>query len=115
MREIKFRVWLPDGLGTRMIYNPYLGRGTAQQIFTKYCMQYTGLKDKNDKEIYEGDIVSHWEGVHHSKRIINSVVEFQDGAFIPIAEEFYCDYRTEIGNFTVIGNIYENPELLKTD
>jgi len=71
-------------------------------------MQYTGLKDKNGKEIYEGDIVK-IEG------FINHVVGFEDGAFrwmnvgpyLPIAE------RISERECEVIGNIYENPELLK--
>lgn len=72
-------------------------------------MQYTGLKDKNGVEIYEGDIVRHAtdEGVY---KII-----FEDGGFY-VKNLFEYDFQT-INEYPleVIGNIYENPELLKED
>lgn len=70
-------------------------------------MQYTGLKDKNDKEIYEGDIVKHAtdEGVYK--------VIFEDGGFY-VKNLFEYDFQT-INEYPleVIGNIYENPELME--
>ena len=66
-------------------------------------MQFTGLLDKNGKEIYEGDIYLPRDGV---KRII----EFKDGCFAE--KNSFPTFRIELGG-EVIGNIYENPELLK--
>lgn len=71
-------------------------------------MQYTGLKDKNGKEIYEGDVVkfADWKP---------KVIEFGTCGFIGFGlkntEKFLMNYDSE--NLEVIGNIYENPDLLK--
>ena len=75
-REIKFRIW--NDYDKKMIYWNELLKNKLANIFTmpsynKWLMQYTGLHDKNGKEIYEGDIVEITE---------------------------------------IIGNIYDNPELL---
>lgn len=72
-------------------------------------MQYTGLKDKNGKDIYEGDIVkgAGFDDEYHYGKIT--------------IDEFGCWPNNWIGNmpesdcWEVIGNIYENPELLKND
>jgi uncharacterized phage protein (TIGR01671 family) len=88
--------------------------------FTEECeqlilMQYTGLKDKNGKEIYEGDIclINIWFGELYSKGKLPIV--FKKGIF---GYELYCgsgDYQMmELdGHEEIIGNIYENPELLE--
>lgn len=81
--------------------------------------QYTGLTDKNDKKIFEGDIVKCIEIARH-KEIISPVV-FLDGTWF-LHESEDCDaylynYETEGANrmfeIEVIGNIHDNPELLK--
>ncbi len=73
------------------------------EIPVKALRQWTGLLDKNGKEIYEGDIVQ-W-GVHKGevKWFVNGFVFGDDNLGL-----FPCNERAEI-----IGNIYENPELLK--
>jgi uncharacterized phage protein (TIGR01671 family) len=78
--------------------------------------QYTGLTDKNGKQIFEGDIVT---GLFLFALPVKAVVTFQDGAF---GLEWYRggDLRafnafTSVCNveYEVIGNIHDNPELLK--
>jgi len=71
-------------------------------------MQYTGLKDKNGKEIYEGDLFNYMcdDGCIEK----NCEVVFNDGAF---RTRWGCLIKDIIDwEFEVIGNIYENPELL---
>jgi hypothetical protein len=80
--------------------------------------QYTGLKDKNGREIYEGDILTDPYGPEGAA---TGTVENINGdtiiKFIPgtIPEDWAHEYYPVLGGsgeYTVIGNIYENPELL---
>lgn len=73
-------------------------------------MQYTGLKDKNGKDVYEGDVLTICNGSINGYKLLekNRGVIFKDGSFnIPIFDFDSTHY------FEVIGNIYDNPELLE--
>jgi len=108
-REIKFRVW--DKATNEMYY---------QDIGGDCLMQYTGLKDKNGKEIYEGDIIDllHpcWSNIAEVKYFeneacfgIESLEKINKGSrksFLHIFQEPYLKLE-------VLGNIYENKDLLK--
>lgn len=118
-RKIKFRIW--NDYDKKMIHwNELLGNNLAN-IFTipsynKWLMQYTGLHDKNGKEIYEGDIVYCQTKFGKAKAII----KFIDGKFVAYWDSIlthpqngHCIACYEINKrFEVIGNIYDNPELL---
>jgi len=82
-------------------------------------MQSTGLKDKNGKEIFEGDIITNGKDVMCMKRhntlgfYIEQKGEVEFIADCAVLEEFEEDAKEIADSIEIIGNIYENPELLE--
>ena len=77
--------------------------------------QYTGLKDKNGKEIYEGDILTYYN--KYSDKIYTQIVKWDQmwaGFGLFEKDNKWCKESdwVKIANIEIIGNIYENPELL---
>ena len=126
MRKIAFRVW--DKEEKVMLYpeddvidicfskrgidvintsiSEWLREGTFE------LLEHTGLKDKKGKMIFEGDIVRHRD--NQLAKIRNDEIIFEDGGFIAKSHSS-LQRRTFIGiTMEVIGNIYENPELLNS-
>lgn len=142
MKDIKFRAWLPTI--KEMFFNTHgdLAVGctdadgdpiqewspwvfeipTGFALDNAVLMQYTGLKDKNGKEIYEGDIIlDHIQGsgVEGFKDNVGQVIQSPGGEWIWYRHNNELDQISGgdsllnwIEDREVIGNIYENPELL---
>ena len=81
-------------------------------IDDEYLMQSTGLKDKNGKEIFEGDIVKMSKDVY-SEPTYYEVVRHRGGAYRLESKQHGCELWLRHTDCEVVGNIYENPELLE--
>lgn len=133
MREIKFRAWDKKAkkfIPTRNIVwndnglvgiNMGFSRKEKRFIGNIKIMQYTGLKDKNGKDIYEGDLIKDDEGEIEE---VKPPEIFECDAFKVYGYKFcsghFIDARGEktLERFyshqpEIIGNIYENPDLIK--
>lgn len=136
-REIKFRAWVKETetmwysdseKAEDKIYfllinssGPYLSPVHHEEYdeYTEFeLMQYTGLKDRNGKEIYEGDVVkgkTHLGNIEVFTRFIGEVKFFAPKFQIEGVKK-YNGVREEMNSsYEIIGNIYENPELLEGD
>jgi len=127
MREIKFRVWNEKG---EMTYsddesiliglNGSLYLDTAGGLFdllNHELMQYTGLKDKNGKEIYEGDVLGGVWGDGYigwcDKCKSFEYFDITHVCYSCVGDVFWSEFLEDEGKHEVIGNIHENPELLE--
>ncbi len=127
MREIKFRAW---DLKTKTMHTVeninFCGRETVTvqyNLVKKFLMdnirlmQYIGAKDKNGVEIYEGDIIQHQSGKYGTDFEIKwspilcgfTAMQIESGHPSPQLNQGTMSY------FEVVGNIYENPELVESN
>lgn len=140
MREIKFRAWdlerkqmrgvmdikwfdngamRANATESQDFYEPRLN---SKNVTEFVLMQYTGLKDRNGKEIYEGDIVQFPDPCTRSQsgyELSTGVIEWHtDEAKFDVTGRESVDLETfweDIDMAEVIGNIYENPDLLEAN
>ena len=135
MREKKFRAW--DSTNKRMYYQDnvvrfhFSGKGgwtcyrkqkcvAGCGILKGSCMQYTGLKDKDGKEIYESDILGFSFGIPPTLAIMEVYWNDYDLSWgikcknaKPKTEKLSFFPKGNIYDIEIIGNIYENPELVE--
>ncbi len=114
MREIKFRAW--DKRNKKMYKHEEIyiwDRFMKDDMSFQYAplMQYTGLKDKNGEEIYEGDILEYKSTFGKNERTELLLVSWSNTDGMWCMGYIRTDYA--IRNSSVIGNIYEHPELLE--
>ena len=113
-REIRFRAW--DKEEKKMNYFDLmdLWHDMADGNCDDEVMQFTGLHDKNGKEIYEGDIVKTDEGfiglVEFGR--FPYVADIEDYGYFIKAHEYFKLTANTCQAVEIIGNIYENPEQL---
>lgn len=132
-REIKFRVWdgvdirQPDEMSIRLEYTDVAGwnlvpnvsnptfyiDGESKEGSTFEMLQFTGLTDKHGKEIYEGDIIVYRDqsGSGRERIFPPRPVRWND----ELSEFNVSGAMVGGSSYEVIGNIYENPELLKSN
>jgi uncharacterized phage protein (TIGR01671 family) len=108
MREIKFRAW--DNDDKVMTQSFSVGSILAEGADSRFLMQYTGIKDKNDKEIYEKDIIVLFKSNERLivKENLGAFGYEWGGDFIAFASNYHfkwSDNKSE--DIEVIGNIYE--------
>lgn len=122
-RDIKFRAY--DKINKEMVYSDkedcfyvntkgvlfMFNNPKKDEYYKSYdVMQYTGLEDKNGVEIYESDIVNRGDGVSGEVKFGRHLFEHT-----PFASQgyYFGNFHTLDGVLEVIGNAYENPELLE--
>lgn len=126
-REIKIRAWLKEEKKMVIVETidfseksiQYLEKNEIMDAYllrTKFLedvelMQYTGVKDKNGKEIYEGDIY------HVGDKNIRYLVVWFDSGFEgkQLRSTSYAGLKSWAKDTEILGNIYENPELLENN
>jgi uncharacterized phage protein (TIGR01671 family) len=112
-RKFKFRCWHKEKKKFVSLKTINFVDNTITYTFDDITLQqYTGLKDKNGDEIYEGDIVKATSDQYENENFVGKVI-FDEGCFLTWINK--NDIRGIWGedDIEVVGNIFENPELLK--
>ena len=108
MREIGYRAWLKEEKRYELIERRFIIEDVVLE-------QFTGLRDKNHKRIYEGDLIK--EVVYGRKSVIREVRYYQDGCCFElhrITGAYYGDsLLNNSSQYEVIGDIHRNSELLE--
>jgi len=134
MRETKFRVYEKDFGKVKMITDFVIKDGKPirvgidgfeDQEIDGFLVQYTGHKDRNDKEIFEGDILKYTDRLDHMEGIEAGSIGHVKWSDSEIGYKIYDELNDEYYSYDlqflheygkggeIIGNIHENPELLK--
>jgi uncharacterized phage protein (TIGR01671 family) len=134
VREIKFRAWDIDekcwipkemfviGANGKLYTHDDNEEVMLEEVIPVELMQYTGLRDKNGKEIYEGDILRVLEVSNTNELEYRSPVEYIDCCFlvtepsgtqVPLACFHNPDWTYPLFEIEIISNIYQNPDLLE--
>ena len=111
--RFKFRAWNKEDkemiYSGKHLWNFFMD---YEEFMQEPLMQYTGLKDKNGVEIYESDIVTRADS---KKGVVDFGRHLFDGTARASQGYYFGDGYTLDGTLEVIGNIYENPELLENN
>ena len=128
--EIKFRIWKPQVKSMMLLEDKYVSEGIFRSKNEDHVlMQYTGLHGKDEAEIYVGDIVKMVFMKDTFDNIVAeevNVVMMEDGVlmttFAPTPShrgltyrDYSKRYKHDFTSYEVIGNIFENPELIERE
>ena len=113
-------IWYPSFKQTPSIKT---FKGVDMEINPETLGQYTGIKDKNGTKIFEGDILCMTfkdEWANNEERKVYYFIKFNDGMFATfyydfldeVEEDRLCEALIEVDKLEVVGNIYDNPQLL---
>lgn len=123
MKELKFRAWSNENnrycdfvtLDESRRWIGWIKSSGVYLTTTDISLeQYTGLKDENGKEVYEGDIVTlngEWEVIKHDDCYL---VTFENGCF-RVGDGYENEAGSYLSDWRVIGNVHENSELLERE
>lgn len=124
LRNYKFRAW--DRKNKAMLkvttvdfsngicFSPSREKHLDFWNYETALMQSTELKDRNENEMYEGDVIKGKEWSKGKSHRHIGVVTYVGGEFRSVGVKQYCGYNGSVnGSYEIIGNIYENPELVE--